>query len=140
MQGTAQFILVLKRSAGICHTMVTQALNENPRLPSGPPVAIDSTAFSQLMQLIGYTHWQLAECEDVVAHFLVLRHEATRGMGLEAGEALLTKSRSKTFGALFKSLKQKGGLPSETIDRLAFVVDERNWLAHRSKREFRGVM
>lgn len=115
-------------------------MNENAGLLNHQQVSIDPVAFSQLMQVIGYTLWQLAECEDAVAHFLVMRHEATRGMGQDAGEALLTKARGKTFGALLKSLKQRGALPAEIIDRLEFVVEERNWLAHRSKREFRGVM
>lgn len=94
----------------------------------------------ELLARVGYAFWQLAECEDAVATYLVTRLKATKGMGQSAGEALMEDARRRTFGSLVSELREAGALESSTQDRLDKLVSERNWLAHRAKRESRGVI
>ncbi|HEV2017926.1 MAG TPA: hypothetical protein VGQ98_06405 [Gemmatimonadaceae bacterium] len=93
-----------------------------------------------ILERVGYTLWQLAECEDTAAHFLVVRAYATRGMGREPGEALLAKAQGRTFGSLLSELRQKGIVEGDLEIRLNALLEERNWLVHRSKRDNRGVL
>jgi uncharacterized protein YutE (UPF0331/DUF86 family) len=94
----------------------------------------------ELLARVGYAFWQLAECEDAVAAYLVTRLKATKGMGQSAGEALMADARRRTFGSLVSELREAGALESSTQDRLDKLVTERNWLAHRAKRESRGIV
>lgn len=94
----------------------------------------------ELLARVGYAFWQLAEWEDAVAAYPVTRLKATRGMGLGAGEALMEDARRRTFGSLVSELREAGTLESRTQARLDMLVTERNWLAHRAKRESRGII
>jgi uncharacterized protein YutE (UPF0331/DUF86 family) len=93
-----------------------------------------------ILQRVGYTLWQLAECEDAAAHYLMLRAGATKGMGEIAGRAALQKEQAKTFGALLSELRSNGIVEGSLEARLNALLRERNWLVHRSKRESRGVI
>lgn len=99
-----------------------------------------SGLLSELLAHVGYAFWQLAECEDAVAHYLVLRLKATRGTGKDAGEALLAEAQGRTFGSLLTELMNAGVLETSLQDRLSALLKERNWLVHRAKRESRGVL
>ena len=99
-----------------------------------------ASVLSVVLQRVGYALWQLAECEDAAAHFLVLRAHATLGMGEASGEALLTKARHRTFGSLLTELAKRGIVDGELETRLNHLLKERNWLVHHSKRENRGVI
>ncbi len=93
-----------------------------------------------LLERVGYTFWQLSECEDAVAQYLVVRLKATKGMGEEPGTKLLESVRRRTFGSLLKELRDNGVLPPALQGRIEELLEERNWLVHRSKRESRGVL
>lgn len=93
-----------------------------------------------LLQRVGYAFWQVSECEDTAAHFLVIRLKASPGIGAEKGEALLSNAQRRTFGSLLHELKDAGVLKPELEKRLLALLEERNWLVHRSKRESRGVL
>jgi uncharacterized protein YutE (UPF0331/DUF86 family) len=95
---------------------------------------------SALISHVGYAFWQLSECEDAVAHFVTLRLKASRGMGRENGEALLAQTQRRTFGSLLKELQEKHILEQSLEAPLLALLEERNWLVHRSKRESRGVL
>jgi uncharacterized protein YutE (UPF0331/DUF86 family) len=95
---------------------------------------------SALLERVGYTFWQLAECEDAVAYYLVFRLKATKGIGLARGNELLENAQRRTFGSLIHELTEHGVLDGTVESRLAGLLDDRNWLVHRSKRESRGVL
>lgn len=94
----------------------------------------------ELLARVGHSFWQLAECEDAVAAYLVVRLKATQGMGNVAGEALIAEARKRTFGSLVSEMREAGVLEAGAQTRLDQLVAERNWLAHRAKRESRGVI
>lgn len=94
----------------------------------------------QILTRVGYAVWQAAECEDTLAHYIVIRLRSAQGIGEEAGLALLEKAQSRTFGNLLHELRTAGILSSDHEERLSKLVDERNWLVHRAKRENRGVL
>lgn len=93
-----------------------------------------------LLERVGFAFWQLAECEYAVATYLVIKLKATQGMGVGAGEELLAEARKRTFGSLVGELRESRTLEPSTQQRLDNLVHERNWLAHRAKRESRGVI
>lgn len=95
---------------------------------------------SELLQHVGYAFWQLSECEDTVAHLVTIRLRATVGMGEEQGEALLAAAQRRTFGSLLRELRETQVLAPELERRMLALLEERNWLVHRSKRESRGVL
>lgn len=94
---------------------------------------------AQLLARVGYAVWQAAECEDSLAHYVVVRLRAARGVGAKRGRDLLEKAQSRTFGHLLKELRSSGTLPSHLIPRLEQLLEDRNWVVHRAKRESRGV-
>jgi uncharacterized protein YutE (UPF0331/DUF86 family) len=99
-----------------------------------------ASLLAAVLQRVGYTLWQLAECEDAAAHYLMLRAHATRGMGEAPGQAMLERLQTKTFGMLLHELRSKGIVEGELELRLNTLVAERNWLVHRSKLESRGLI
>lgn len=52
----------------------------------------------------------------------------------------MADARRRTLGSLVTELREAGALESSTQDRLDKLVAERNWLAHRAKRESRGII
>jgi hypothetical protein len=94
---------------------------------------------AQLLARVGYAVWQAAECEDGLAHYVVVRLRAARGVGSEKGRELLEKAQSRTFGHLLKELRSSGTLPPHLEPRLERLLEDRNWVVHRAKRESRGV-
>src|SRR5471032_1221008 len=86
-----------------------------------------------LAEQIGFALWQLQVLETCAAQCYVLMVQATRGMGLDEGEVLFTKAQSKTFGTTVKSLTKAAVLTPELSTRLAMLLEERNWLVHRSR-------
>lgn len=97
-------------------------------------------AFADLMARVGFALWQLQEVETVAAAHVVVRVRGHRGMGREAGEALLANAERSTFGTTLKALERAGVLPSDLTVRLQQCLEDRNWLAHRARREHRGVI
>jgi hypothetical protein len=94
----------------------------------------------QLLTRIGYAVWQAAECEDTLAHYIVVRTRSSQGIGERGGLDLLRKAQSRTFGHMLRELRDAKILSSSLEARLSRLVEERNWLVHRAKRENRGVL
>jgi hypothetical protein len=101
---------------------------------------IQANRLAALLQRVGYALWQIAECEDTVAHYVVLRLHATQGMGEQAGMALLASAQGRTFGNLLSELRNRGVLEGDLEARIGRLVEDRNWLVHRAKRENRGIL
>jgi hypothetical protein len=91
-------------------------------------------------QRIGYALWQLQELEGCSATCFVLLVQASRGMGMAAGEALLKTAHGKTFGATVKQLEKAGLLSEDLAADFARLLEERNWLVHRSRSDSRGAI
>jgi uncharacterized protein YutE (UPF0331/DUF86 family) len=84
-------------------------------------------------QRVGFTLWQLQELEGVAATAFVLLAQATRGIGTQAGDALVEKALSKTFGGTVSKLRKAGVLPESLEIQLQAILKERNWLVHQSR-------
>jgi uncharacterized protein YutE (UPF0331/DUF86 family) len=91
-------------------------------------------------QQVGFAVWQLQELEGCSAIYFVLLAQATQGMGSDAGEALVKKAQSKTFGATIKELVKADLLTPELAAEFARLLEERNWLVHRSRADSRGAI
>jgi len=95
---------------------------------------------SSLMQAVGFAVWQLQELETTAVTFAVIRLRATPGMGEDAGRALLEKGERRTLGNVIQELRARGLVSGDVNDDLRDVLNQRNWLVHRARRETRGVL
>lgn len=87
---------------------------------------------AELHQRVGFTLWQLQTLEEVAAQYFVLSTQATNGMGEMAGNALLSKARKSTFGGTIAKMAKSGVLDEKLHSKLLEILDQRNWLVHRS--------
>ncbi|MFZ3212900.1 MAG: hypothetical protein WA188_15465 [Terriglobales bacterium] len=94
----------------------------------------------RLMQSVGFAVWQLQELETTVAAYLVIRVQAHRGIGRTQGGALLKQAEGRTLGSLLKELASSGVLEDRLVTDLQQVLEFRNWLVHRARRENRGIL
>lgn len=99
-----------------------------------------ATRLAALMQSVGFAVWQLQELETTAITFAVIRLRATRGMGEVAGRALLEKGERRTLGHVLQELRAQGLIAGPVDDDLRDVLNQRNWLVHRARRETRGVL
>jgi hypothetical protein len=95
---------------------------------------------ADIMAQVGFALWQLQELEGCAAQYFVLLTQATQGMGRTPGEALVEQAQSKTFGATIRQLAKAGLLDDELSSRFNALLDERNWLVHRSKADSRDAV
>ncbi len=102
-----------------------------------PDVKTDLLAHA--MERVGFAIWQVQALEETVANYLVIRVRGEKGMGRAKGQELLDVALGMTFGGLVKALKGAGVLEASLAARLSAAVDERNWFAHRGRRETRGM-
>lgn len=91
-------------------------------------------------QRVGYTLWQIQELEGVAAQCFVLLAQATKGMGMSEGNALLDKALAGTFGATITKLRDAGVLPLDVEAQLRALLKERNWLVHSSRSTSRAAV
>jgi hypothetical protein len=94
----------------------------------------------RITQRIGLALWQLQELEDVAAHYVVLLTEAKKGMGSEAGIALLERVQSRPFGGILTKITNAGLLDAGLDTRFKKVLRERNWLVHKSRGTSRNAL
>jgi len=95
---------------------------------------------SELQSDIGKALWQIQAFEDTLAHLIAVVLKLPAKTSLEEAEAILENVRKGTLGKLVRETKKvvhfKGGF--ELF--MSKFVNERNWLVHRSWREYRGVL
>ena len=99
-----------------------------------------SERLGSLMQSVGFALWQLQELETTAATYLVVRVHASRGIGTVQGDSLLKHAEGRTFGALLKELAKSGVIEDRLSIELHEILEQRNWLVHRARRENRGVV
>ena len=90
-----------------------------------------------LMQAVGFAVWQLQELETTVAGYITVRLRETRGVGIERGGEIAAKVESRPLGPLIKELVAAGVTSDKVGAELAILLEERNWLVHRARRETR---
>jgi len=93
-----------------------------------------------ITQRVGFALWQLQELEGVTAQYFALSSQAKKGMGLDAGNALLDKALKNTFGITIKQMSKAGILSAELQDRFDNLLSERNWLVHKSRADSRSAI
>lgn len=86
---------------------------------------------AEISQRVGFAVWQLQELESASAQCFVLLAQATKGMGLEAGNNLLEKASKKTFGNTVRRMTKANLLSATLGTRFLNLLAERNWLVHR---------
>ena len=99
-----------------------------------------ASRLSVMMQNVGFTIWQLQELEDTIATYLVVRSHALQGIGAAAGDVLLSKARGRSLGSLLTEITKTGLLETGLATELRDVVEKRNWVVHRARRECRGIL
>jgi hypothetical protein len=65
---------------------------------------------------------------------------AHRGIGTTKGNSLQKEAEGRTLGALLKELAKSGVIEERVSVDLHEILEERNWLVHRARRENRGVI
>lgn len=93
-----------------------------------------------IMQAVGFALWQLQELETTAAAFVTVRLRDTRGVGFEQGSQVAAKLESLPLGPLIRELVTGGATTDEIGAELSALLEERNWLVHRARRETRGVL
>ncbi len=93
-----------------------------------------------ITQRVGFALWQLQELEGVTAQYFVLVAQSKKGMGLEAGNALLDKAMKNTFGKTIQQMTEAGLLTAELQEEFKKLLKERNWLVHKSRSESRSAI
>jgi hypothetical protein len=84
---------------------------------------------------IGRTLWHLQFLEDALVSSVTLRANLRPGLKADDLAAALASERKKTLGAVFKSASDAGLVVGSTAEALRLLIDERNWLVHRSMHE-----
>lgn len=108
--------------------------------PGGRDSLETAGRLAALMQAVGFALWQLQELENTAASFIAVRLRNTRGVGLERGGEIAAEVEGRTLGGMVKELVAGGVISDEIGSRLAIVLEERNWLVHRARRETRGIL
>lgn len=93
-----------------------------------------------LMQAVGFTLWQLQELENTTSSYVAVRVREAKGIGIERGQALSAEVEKLPLGKLLAELTKAKVIGTELSSELREVLEERNWLVHRARRETRGVL
>ena len=89
---------------------------------------------------IGHVVWALQHLEWMLSRYAVMVQPQIRGIGLTAAAPILAKAEKKTFGASLRGLVGAKHIEGELATRLAAIVEERNWIVHRSRDDNRGII
>lgn len=84
---------------------------------------------------IGKAVWHLQFLEDVLVTSVTMRLRIRRPTDLQAGMEALAKERKKTLGTLCREAEQADLVQGDVAAAFRLLVDERNWLIHRSMHE-----
>jgi hypothetical protein len=111
-------------------------------MPRSNEVTLEQKAerLFRITQRIGFALWQFQEPEGVAAHYLVLLAQAKKGMGFEAGIALLEPVQSLPFGGILTRIPNAGLSDADLEIRFKKVLRERNWLVHKSRGTSRNAL
>ncbi len=94
----------------------------------------DMATVQEALRAVGHAVWELQLLEDVLASYLVMRHDLEPDCTKAELEAALERRRALTFGKLLQQRPLLDSLSPEIRSRLDSLKDERNWLVHGSRR------
>lgn len=94
---------------------------------------------NEICYQIGFATWQLQDLERNLAYYYVLVLNSNEGMGFENAKVPLEKSLKKPLGQSLDSLNNANLIPTEFKKRFQSLLDERNWLVHRSRADNRNI-
>lgn len=100
----------------------------------------EASRLMALMQRVGYAVWQLQELEETSRVYVLIRLRETRGIGEERARQIEQRIERRTFGRLLRELAGAGVLPPDLAGELGEMLEERNWLVHRARRDSRGIL
>lgn len=110
-------------------------MNPEKRLPPAAALRLPT-----LMQAVGFAIWQLQELENTAASHIVVCLREARGVGKERGSEISAAVERLPLGKLITELSRSGALNDGVASALKTLLQERNWLVHRARRETRGVL
>ena len=84
---------------------------------------------------IGAAVWHFQFLEDVLVTYLTMRLKLKRPITPEKAQAILAAERRKTLGMLITEAKASQLVQGDLAEAVAVLLDERNWLIHRSMHE-----
>lgn len=84
---------------------------------------------------IGKAVWHLQFLEDVLVTYVTMRLRIKQPTTLETAMDTLTRERKKTLGSLFSDAQAGGLIQGDVATAFRLLVDQRNWLIHRSMHE-----
>jgi hypothetical protein len=94
----------------------------------------DKATVQEVLRAVGHAIWELQSLEDVLASYLVMRHDLEPDCTKAELEAALERRRAMTFGQLLRQPPLLDSLSPEIRTRLDSLKNERNWLVHGSRR------
>lgn len=100
----------------------------------------NAARLSVISSRIGFAIWQLQELEGVAATYLVLRTKLTKGMRMEEANAFVEDAKKEVFGTTLRELNKAGLFEPQLQARFSALLDERNWLVHRSRASSRSAV
>ncbi len=109
-------------------------------LESDPDHYLREARLGVITQRVGFVVWQLQELEGIAAQFLVLRTKAKKGMGVDAGQALVRKAENRTFGVTLREISEAKLFEPELQAKFESLLSERNWVVHKSRASSRSVI
>lgn len=98
--------------------------------------SLTPTELHDVYAAIGAAVWHLQFLEDVLVTYLVMRLKLKRPVTMERAHAVLVdERRRKTLGTLLRDAKTARLVHGETAEAAQVLLEERNWLVHRSMHE-----
>jgi hypothetical protein len=93
--------------------------------------------FADITRRVGFAVWQLQALEQVAACHLIMVHKATPATAREEVQRMFQKTEKNTLGQLFGQIRDASSGAASFLPRFEILVDERNWLIHRSRHQNR---
>lgn len=84
---------------------------------------------------IGKAVWHLQFLEDVLVTYVTMRLRIKRPIVFKAALELLANERRKPLGSLLREAQTGGLVEGDVANAFRLLVEERNWLIHRSLHE-----
>jgi hypothetical protein len=84
---------------------------------------------------IGAAVWMIQYLEDVLVTLVAMKRHDRDPNGPSEAYDRLERERKGTLGSIYGRAKDEGIIPKEMEARFETLLEERNWLIHRSKKE-----
>lgn len=91
--------------------------------------------FKEFYYMLGKATWFLQNMEDALCTFIALAQCSGSLVSPRDAYAYLAKTRKKTLGIIVGEALARQIIPKGLDERLSNLVEERNWMIHRSNHE-----